>query len=103
MNRAALFLGAVLLAGCASESHRVESRQGVRHYGLDDQPQKAVTAEGGLMRGSNETKEMPTGQFTGRERTPDQIGQYPATPAEADPRQLSDRKGPVGAPITRPE
>jgi hypothetical protein len=80
--------GALLMAGCATENHRVENVHGVPHYGLDDQPQKSVTAEGGLMRGLQETSHIPTGQFTGRERTLDQIGQYPTPPAEADPREL---------------
>lgn len=85
---AAAFIGALLLAGCATENHRVENINGAPHYGLDDQPQKSVTAEGALMRGVQETSHVPTGQFTGRERTPGQVGQYPTPPAEADPRAL---------------
>jgi hypothetical protein len=89
---------ALLATGCATENHRIENRGGVTHDGLEEQPQKAVTGEGGLMRGANETRQMPTGQFTGRERTVGQVGQYPTTPREADPRELSDRTSPVVLP-----
>lgn len=89
MKRLPVLCGVLLLAGCATEDHRVKTVDGVTHYGLNDQPQKAVTAEGGLMRGLQETGGMPTGQFTGRERTLDQVGQYPTPPREADPRELT--------------
>lgn len=96
-------IGAAVLAGCATENHQVETRNGVTHYGLNDQPQKTVTGEGGLMRGEVETSGIPTGQFTGRERTLDQIGQYPTPPREADPRELNDRGPELGAELSRPE
>jgi hypothetical protein len=84
----AVVLAVLLLAGCTSENHRVETRNGVTHYGLDNQPNQVLAGEGALMPGSLDSRELPTGQFTGRERTLDQIGQYPTLPREADAREL---------------
>lgn len=89
MKRAIVILaGAVFIGGCASENHRVETRNGGRHYGFDDQAHTATAGEGTLMRGSSDARQIPTGQFTGRERTLDQIGQFPTLPGEAQPREL---------------
>lgn len=41
------------------------------------------------MPGAYGNRPMQTGQFTGRERTNDQIGQRPDLPREADPRELA--------------
>lgn len=41
------------------------------------------------MPGAYGSREMQTGQFTGRERTSDMIGQRPTLPREADPRELT--------------
>ena len=88
MTKMILCAAAVLAAGCATENHRVSSENGVPHYGLDDQPQKVAAGEGPSMRGTTDPRTIPTGQFTGRERTLDQIGQYPTLPREADARAL---------------
>ncbi|MGN6386096.1 MAG: hypothetical protein ACTHMT_07635 [Verrucomicrobiota bacterium] len=78
---------ALLLAGCAApEPGTVYYRKdGVKVYGLDEQPQSAITGQGSLMVGANQTHTMPTGQFTGKERTKDKIGQTPITPRETNP------------------
>jgi hypothetical protein len=83
-------LGGLLLAGCAmTESGRVSrTEDGTRVYGLNDQPQTSVAGEGSLMPGAYESGNMQTGQFTGRERTNDQIGQRPALPPEPDAREI---------------
>lgn len=80
-----------VLAGCATnETGKVtQTRAGTSVYGLDDQPQTVVTGTGSLMPGAYGSRPMPTGQFTGRERTNDLIGQRPTLPREADPRELS--------------
>lgn len=86
-----------LLSGCAltetGSTHRTNS--GATVYGLNDQPQTSVAGNGSLMPGAFGSREIPTGQFTGRERTPDQIGQQPLLPREADGSQLV-RNGPAG-------
>jgi hypothetical protein len=88
-------LGGLLLAGCATNDVQVSrvSEAGVDRY--HDQPQTAVAGEGSLMPGAYDNRAMDTGQFTGRERTSDQIGQRPTLPPEADTRELerSDEKG----------
>ena len=66
-----------------------QTPDGTRVYGLDDQPQTVVTGQGSLMPGAYGSRHMQTGQFTGRERTNDQIGQRPTLPREADPRELA--------------
>lgn len=78
---------ALLLAGCAApEPGTVYYRKdGVKVYGLDEQPQSAITGQGSLMVGANETHTMPTGQFTGKERTKDKVGPIPITPRETNP------------------
>lgn len=40
------------------------------------------------MPGAYESRTMETGQFTGQERTNNQIGQRPTLPPEADPREF---------------
>src|SRR5687768_3698522 len=79
---------ATFLAGCAStENGRVYYQSdGTKVYGLDDQPQASIAGEGTLMPGAYETHTLPTGQFTGKERTQDLIGHTPVPPREADPR-----------------
>ena len=77
------------LAGCASTETGT-----VTHYpggptGLNDQPQTSVSGVGSLMPGAYGDRSMQTGQFTGRERTNDQVGQRPDLPREADPRELA--------------
>jgi hypothetical protein len=83
-----LSLGGLLLAGCATNETARVSRSDSRLDGLDDQPQTSVAGEGSLMPGAYESRTMETGQFTGRERTNDQIGQRPTLPREADAREL---------------
>lgn len=80
-----------LLAGCAStETGRVSTApDGTRVYGLDEQPQATVTGEGALMPGAYTTHTLPTGQFTGQERSQAVIGQRPTPPRESDPRDLA--------------
>jgi hypothetical protein len=77
---------ACLLGGCASNdvstaTHRAEV--------LDDQPQTSVAGGGTLMPGAYGSRSLATGQFTGRERTNDQVGQRPTLPREADARELA--------------
>jgi hypothetical protein len=43
--------------------------EGVRAYGLNDQPQTSVAGEGSLMPGIYDSRHLSTGQFTGHERT----------------------------------
>jgi hypothetical protein len=92
-----LSLGGALLAGCATTETGDVTRtsDGTPVYGLNDQPQTAVAGEGTLMPGAYGSRHMQSGQFTGRERTNDQIGQRPTLPREADARQLA-RDGGVG-------
>jgi len=82
---------ASLLVGCVTtETGTVSStRNGTRAYGLDDQPQSSVAGTGSLMPGAYDNRQMQTGQFTGRERTNDMIGQSPTLPREADARELA--------------
>ncbi|MGZ8898565.1 MAG: hypothetical protein ACXW3Z_00570 [Limisphaerales bacterium] len=75
------------LVGCASTDHDLTSSAGGPTF-VDDQPQTAVAGEGSLMPGAYDSRRMQTGQFTGRERTNDQIGQSPPLPREADAREL---------------
>ena len=84
----ALSAVAAFLAGCAStENGRVYYQSdGTKVYGLDDQPQASIVGEGTLMPGAYETHTLPTGQFTGKERTQDLIGHNPVPPRESDPR-----------------
>jgi hypothetical protein len=67
---------------------------GTRQYGLSEQPQ-AATVDGSLMPGAYGSRLLATGQFTGRERTSDQIGQHPVLPREADARELARSNGTV--------
>ncbi len=85
----AYVLGGLLLAGCASPEAPRGGYAGRVTTGTDlnDQPQTALAGDGSLMPGAHETRTMPTGQFTGWERTNDQIGQRPALPPEADARE----------------
>lgn len=83
-------IAAGLLVGCATtDSESVSSASGSHGTLVDDQPQTAIAGEGSLMPGAYSTREMPTGQFTGRERTNDQVGQRPTLPREADARELA--------------
>lgn len=84
-------VAAAIFAGCAtSETGRVtRTEEGLPAYGLDDQPQTAIAGDGSLMPGAYGSRQLPTGQFTGRERTNDMIGQRPVPPREADPRALA--------------
>jgi hypothetical protein len=83
-------LAAALLVGCATtETGTVSRNDGTKVYGLDDQPQTAIAGEGSLMPGAYGSRPLPTGQFTGRERTNDQVGQRPTIPREADARELA--------------
>jgi hypothetical protein len=86
-----LSVGGCLLAGCVSNENGRVSRtaDGTRAYGLNDQPQTSIAGEGSLMPGAYENRQMETRQFTGRERTNDEIGQRPALPPEADRRELA--------------
>jgi hypothetical protein len=85
------------LAGCAStDSTTVTRRSGSSVTSVDDQPQTAIVGEGSLMPGAYDTRSVPTGQFTGRERTNDQIGQRPTLPREADARDLARSEESLG-------
>jgi hypothetical protein len=88
----------MLLAGCAATDNDTfsSSRDATRVLPVDDQPQTAVAGEGSLMPGAYEPRQLPTGQFTGQERTPAVIGQNPVVPRETDVRQM-DRSGPIDA------
>ena len=90
-------LGAALLTGCATTETGSVSRtsDGTAVYGLSEQPQTAIAGDGTLMPGAYGSRHLQTGQFTGRERTNDQIGQRPVLPGEADARQLA-RDGEIG-------
>ena len=95
-----LTLAGAVLAGCATTEPGSVTRtpDGTRVYGLDDQPQTVVTGQGSLMPGAYGSRHMQTGQFTGRERTSDQVGQRPTLPREADPRELArDGETSIGA------
>ncbi len=83
-------LAGALLVGCATtETGTVSRDEGATVYGLDDQPQTATAGEGSLMPGAYGSRPLPTGQFTGRERTNDQVGQRATLPREADARELA--------------
>lgn len=90
-------LGAALLAGCATTETGSVTRapDGTVVYGLREQPQTAIAGAGTLMRGAYGSRSLPTGQFTGSERTSDQISQRPVLPGEADARELA-RGGEIG-------
>jgi hypothetical protein len=102
--KALVTLSALLLAGCAStENGRVSyDNDGTKVYGLDDRPQSSVAGEGTLMPGAYDSHTMPTGQFTGKERTQDFVGTYPVPPREADPREMSREPRQVGTGIVPP-
>jgi hypothetical protein len=86
-----------LLVGCAStDTTTVTHRSGSTVTSIDDQPQTAVAGEGSLMPGAYDTRSVPTGQFTGRERTNDQIGQRPTLPREADAGDLARSEDSLG-------
>jgi hypothetical protein len=86
-----------LCVGCASpDTTTVTRRSGSTTASIDDQPQTAVAGEGSLMPGAYDTRSVPTGQFTGRERTNDQIGQRPTLPREADARDLARSEDSLG-------
>ena len=86
-----------LLVGCTStDSTTVTRRSGSSVTSADDQPQAAIAGEGSLMPGAYDTRSVPTGQFTGRERTNDQIGQRPTLPREADARDLARSEESLG-------
>src|SRR5688500_12927084 len=79
-----------LLFGCAStDTNTVTRPSGSTITTVEDQPQTATAGEGSLMPGAYDARNLPTGQFTGRERTNDQIGQRPTLPREADARDLA--------------
>src|SRR5688500_2777835 len=79
-----------LLFGCAStDTNTVTRPSGSTITTVEDQPQTATAGEGSLMPGAYDARNLPTGQFTGRERTNDQIGQRPTLPREADARELA--------------
>jgi hypothetical protein len=48
-----------------------------------------------LMHGVYDSRQLPTGQFTGQERTQDLVGQRPTLPREADARQLDHSPAPT--------
>lgn len=75
------------LLGCASTDNDLVSSTGRTVVG--DQPQTAVAGDGSLMSGAYDSRRMQTGQFTGHERTNDQVGQRPTLPREADARDLA--------------
>lgn len=86
-----------LLVGCASTDTTTVTRSSDRTVTtLDEQPQTAIAGEGSLMPGAYDTRSVPTGQFTGRERTNDQIGQRPTLPREADARDLARSEESLG-------
>lgn len=87
-----------LLVGCAStDTTTVTGSSGSAVTTVDEQPQTAIVGEGSLMPGAYDTRSVPTGQFTGRERTNDQIGQRPILPREADARDLARSEESLGA------
>lgn len=80
-----------MIAGCASTevttSNPTEHQSPVET--INDQPQTSVAGGGTLMPGAYGSRRLQTGQFTGRERTNDQVGQRPTLPREADARELA--------------
>ena len=101
----ALLLGSVAaccLAGCASNEFTSSHTRPVDAVEtIDDQPQTAVSGTGSLMPGAFDSRRMETGQFTGRERTNDQVGQRPTLPREADPRELARSEDSLATPPQR--
>jgi hypothetical protein len=102
-------LAASLLSGCASNDV-VNANSDRAPRIISDQPQTAIAGEGSLMPGAFGSRSLQTGQFTGRERTNDQVGQRPTLPTEADPRALArsgetlaDGAGTLGQSFIRPE
>ena len=91
-------VAAGLIAGCTTTETGTVSQtdEGTRVYGLSDQPQSAIAGEGSLMPGAYGSRPLPNGQFTGRERTNDQVGQRPTLPQEADARELARSKEGTG-------
>ena len=83
-------LAGALLVGCATnDTGTAGGNDGNGSYGVDDQPQTATAGQGSLMPGAYGSRTLPTGQFTGQERTITQIGQGPTLPREADARELA--------------
>ena len=95
----ALILSAagLILVGCATgENGTVTTKaDGTRVYGLDDQPQSSAAGDGPLMHGVYDSRSVPSGQFTGHERTQDVIGQRPTLPREADAREMDHSAAPI--------
>ena len=95
----ALILSAagLILVGCATgENGRVTTKaDGTRVYGLDDQPQSSAAGDGPLMHGVYDSRSVPSGQFTGHERTQDVIGRRPTLPREADAREMDHSAAPI--------
>jgi hypothetical protein len=85
-------LAAGLMVGCASTDSTTGNRaSGTSVTSTDEQPQTAAAGEGSLMPGAYGSRPLPNGQFTGRERTNDQIGQRPTLPREADVPKVPER------------
>ena len=76
---------ALLMAGCGTTGPDRVARtdEGTRAYQVEEQPQANVTASGTVMRGAYDPRTAPTGAFTGKETTQDQIGQFPTPPRES--------------------
>ena len=90
---------ACCFAGCATNDFtRSNGRTPNALEATDDQPQTAVAGTGSLMPGAFDSRRMQTGQFTGRERTNDQVGQRPTLPREADPRELARSEASLAIP-----
>ncbi len=87
----------VLFAGCATrEGGRVHSSSdGTPVYDFRAQPQTVVAGEGTLMPGMYDVRQMPTGQFTGQERSSDIAGPRPILPPRADATETDHSAAPV--------
>ena len=92
-----------LVIGCASNDYSNTASTSSSQSTLDssgelvsDQPQSSIAGEGSLMPGAYDTRRMQTGQFTGRERTNDEIGQRPTLPREANPGELARSEDSLG-------
>lgn len=74
------------LAGCATQNpDRVRyTEEGVRAYHASPQPHANVAGAGTTMRGAYDPRTIPTGNFTGKETTPDQVGQFPTPPRQSE-------------------
>jgi len=88
-----------LLAGCAStQTGRVTTASdGTRVYGLSPQPESALVGEQPLMPGSTSGHRVEAGQFTGQERTNDQVGEGAIPPASDAREWARTSKPPTGA------